>query len=474
MKVQCDVCAAEAASVFCCADEAALCDACDRRVHRANKLAGKHRRFSLLNPAPPFSSSGSSARQAPPPLCDICQEKRGLLFCKEDRAILCRDCDVSVHTASELTMRHTRFLLTGVRLSAEPAACPAPPPPPPSSEDENSSGSGSFCCSAGGGDAAAAPPSAAPATSHGSGSDNGSSISEYLIKTLPGWHVEDFLVDEAAAAAATNIIGVSSADASYLQVCFLIFIYSAFSGCVSKLCIAANSNNLILTYLSIYNSHTEEQTDKSTTDATPSGYGLRRQEGRMGTPGQVPDTSWLPVGMDPKSTYLLKIRLTGNPKKRRKEFSCFHITKVVDSDLCNFKDLVETIVDAYPHGYNEIVSVFYYDEVQKNFPQVTTDQELLAMFNKHVDSKEVRMTITYSEPTDVVSIPESYTQQNAEVDYVTNNLAECFNNWIKQFKGLNLDDLMDKIGQLIMDKWDVRRTRSRKIEGLIRHTSSRI
>ena len=60
MKMQCDVCAAEAASVFCCADEAALCAACDRRVHRANKLAGKHRRFSLLSPPPP-------------PLCDICQ-----------------------------------------------------------------------------------------------------------------------------------------------------------------------------------------------------------------------------------------------------------------------------------------------------------------------------------------------------------------------------------------------------------------
>ncbi|CAL5020611.1 unnamed protein product [Urochloa decumbens] len=204
MKVQCDVCAAEAASVFCCADEAALCDACDRRVHRANKLAGKHRRFSLLNPAPP---SSSSPKQPPPPLCDICQEKRGLLFCKEDRAILCRDCDVSVHTASELTMRHTRFLLTGVRLSAEPAACPAPAPP--SSEDENSSGS--FCCSAGDGDAP--PPSA---TSHGSDS---SSISEYLTKTLPGWHVEDFLVDEAtaaaAAAAAANIGGVPADASSY-------------------------------------------------------------------------------------------------------------------------------------------------------------------------------------------------------------------------------------------------------------------
>ena len=52
MKVQCDVCAAEAASVFCCADEAALCDACDTRVHRANKLAGKHRRLPLLHPEP--------------------------------------------------------------------------------------------------------------------------------------------------------------------------------------------------------------------------------------------------------------------------------------------------------------------------------------------------------------------------------------------------------------------------------------
>ncbi|KAG8071621.1 hypothetical protein GUJ93_ZPchr0006g45536 [Zizania palustris] len=180
MKVQCDVCAAEAASVFCCADEAALCDACDRRVHRANKLAGKHRRFSLLNPT-------ASAHSPQPPLCDICQEKRGFLFCKEDRAILCRECDVSVHTASELTTRHSRYLLTGVRLSSEPAASPAPP-----SEEENSS---SFCCSADD----AVPP--APATSHG-GSSGSSSISEYLTKTLPGWHVEDFLVDEATAAAA--------------------------------------------------------------------------------------------------------------------------------------------------------------------------------------------------------------------------------------------------------------------------------
>ncbi|KAK8585151.1 hypothetical protein V6N13_139089 [Hibiscus sabdariffa] len=63
MKIRCDVCDREEASVFCTADEAALCDACDHRVHHANKLASKHQRFSLLHP--------SSSKQVP--LCDICQ-----------------------------------------------------------------------------------------------------------------------------------------------------------------------------------------------------------------------------------------------------------------------------------------------------------------------------------------------------------------------------------------------------------------
>jgi hypothetical protein len=119
--------------------------------------------------------------------------------------------------------------------------------------------------------------------------------------------------------------------------------------------------------------------------------------------------------MDPESSYLLNIRLSRNPKKRRKEFACFHISKVVDDDRCNFMDLVQEIVDAYPHGYNEVVSVFYYDELQNIFPQVTIDQELLAMFSKHVHSKVVRMTITYTEPGDVVPIPEPYTSENSEV-----------------------------------------------------------
>lgn len=54
-----------------------------------------------------------------------------------------------------------------------------------------------------------------------------------------------------------------------------------------------------------------------------------------------------------------------------------------------------------------------------------------------------------------------------KVDYVTNNLAESFNNWIKQHKSLNLDDLMDKIRQLLMVKWNQRRKIGKKFDGLI-------
>jgi transposase-like protein len=54
-----------------------------------------------------------------------------------------------------------------------------------------------------------------------------------------------------------------------------------------------------------------------------------------------------------------------------------------------------------------------------------------------------------------------------KVDYVTNNLVESFNNWIKEYKFMNLDDLMDKIRQLIMIKWNQRRKIGKKLDGLI-------
>ncbi|VAH75514.1 unnamed protein product [Triticum turgidum subsp. durum] len=54
-----------------------------------------------------------------------------------------------------------------------------------------------------------------------------------------------------------------------------------------------------------------------------------------------------------------------------------------------------------------------------------------------------------------------------KVDYVTNNLAECFNNWIKHHKSLNLDDFFDKVRKMIMIMWNRRRKVARKLVGLI-------
>ncbi|KAA8528704.1 hypothetical protein F0562_036059 [Nyssa sinensis] len=196
MKIQCDVCNKDEASVFCSADEAALCDTCDHRVHHANKLASKHQRFSLLQPSP---------KQVP--LCDICQEKRALLFCQQDRAILCRDCDVPIHKANEHTQKHNRFLLTGVKLSATSALYS------PSSSSataaitkgcdsvSNLKSQNSISNPVSVSPAILNPqPIAKTSTTTATTDDKGggqnqltSSISEYLIEMLPGWHVEDFL-----------------------------------------------------------------------------------------------------------------------------------------------------------------------------------------------------------------------------------------------------------------------------------------
>ncbi|XP_050234927.1 B-box zinc finger protein 20-like [Mercurialis annua] len=203
MKIKCDGCDQSEASVFCSADEAALCDSCDRHVHHANKLASKHHRFSLLHP---------SSKQSP--LCDICQERRAFLFCQEDRAILCRECDIPIHKANELTKKHNRFLLTGVKLSASSSIYQQTSSSSNSYTDStkntkkniqqhynnNVNATPTFsnemlsCSSL---ERASSPsPSPSSNAAYTNFDDNGSistsSISEYL-ETLPGWRVDDFL-----------------------------------------------------------------------------------------------------------------------------------------------------------------------------------------------------------------------------------------------------------------------------------------
>ncbi|KAJ8767162.1 hypothetical protein K2173_013559 [Erythroxylum novogranatense] len=184
MKIRCDLCDKAEASVFCSADEAALCNGCDHHVHHANKLASKHFRFSLLHP--PFKDS---------PLCDICQERRAFLFCQEDRAILCRECDLPIHKANEHTQKHSRFLLAGVqqpKLVAEAVRTSSRSSQPFVSNQSSISNELLSSPSVN-----RASPSISPNIDDNQPIDNGSistsrSISDYL-ETLPGWRVDDFL-----------------------------------------------------------------------------------------------------------------------------------------------------------------------------------------------------------------------------------------------------------------------------------------
>ncbi|XP_057532773.1 B-box zinc finger protein 24-like [Amaranthus tricolor] len=105
MKIQCDVCERNQATVICCADEAALCAKCDIEVHAANKLASKHQRLQL------------NCLSTKLPTCDICQEKAAFIFCVEDRALFCQHCDESIHSVSTLAANHQRYLATGIRVA---------------------------------------------------------------------------------------------------------------------------------------------------------------------------------------------------------------------------------------------------------------------------------------------------------------------------------------------------------------------
>ncbi|KAL0447475.1 UNVERIFIED_CONTAM: B-box zinc finger protein 21 [Sesamum latifolium] len=105
MKVQCDVCHIEPASIFCHINEIAFCSFCDRDMRHDNPPPEDHQHIPFFYPFPnPF------------PTCDICQESKAFIFCREHRAITCRVCDISLHANDELKKQHSRFLLSIAKL----------------------------------------------------------------------------------------------------------------------------------------------------------------------------------------------------------------------------------------------------------------------------------------------------------------------------------------------------------------------
>ncbi|ESQ39436.1 hypothetical protein EUTSA_v10001548mg [Eutrema salsugineum] len=75
----CDYCDSSVALVYCKADSAKLCLACDKHVHVTNQLFSKHFR-SLL--------------------CDSCDDSPSSVFCDSERSLLCQNCDWQHHHSS--------------------------------------------------------------------------------------------------------------------------------------------------------------------------------------------------------------------------------------------------------------------------------------------------------------------------------------------------------------------------------------
>ncbi|KAK4745017.1 hypothetical protein SAY87_011329 [Trapa incisa] len=101
MRTLCDACEGAAAVLFCAADEAALCRACDEKVHLCNKLANRHVRVGLADPSDV-------------PRCDICENAPAFFYCEVDGTSLCLQCDMIVHVGGKRT--HGRHLLLRQRI----------------------------------------------------------------------------------------------------------------------------------------------------------------------------------------------------------------------------------------------------------------------------------------------------------------------------------------------------------------------
>lgn len=87
----CDSCKSATAGVFCRADSAYLCMACDCKIHAANKLASRHARVWV---------------------CEVCEQAPASVTCKADAAHLCSTCDRDIHSANPLARRHERIPLS--------------------------------------------------------------------------------------------------------------------------------------------------------------------------------------------------------------------------------------------------------------------------------------------------------------------------------------------------------------------------
>lgn len=81
----CCVVCQAAATLYCDNDKAFLCADCDHRIHSINAVAARHTRTRL---------------------CELCVKAVCTVFCRNDKAYLCDDCDAEIHQHNPLAASH--------------------------------------------------------------------------------------------------------------------------------------------------------------------------------------------------------------------------------------------------------------------------------------------------------------------------------------------------------------------------------
>ncbi|KAL0454127.1 UNVERIFIED_CONTAM: B-box zinc finger protein 19 [Sesamum latifolium] len=130
MRTLCDVCESAAATLFCAADEAALCRACDDKVFLLVSgleeeliafffllmLFGGILLVYLLSRMTSIFRHVrvGLAELSEVPRCDICENAPAFFYCEIDGSSLCLQCDMIVHVGGKRT--HRRYLLLRQRV----------------------------------------------------------------------------------------------------------------------------------------------------------------------------------------------------------------------------------------------------------------------------------------------------------------------------------------------------------------------
>ena len=137
---------------------------------------------------------------------------------------------------------------------------------------------------------------------------------------------------------------------------------------------------------------------------------------------------------------------------------------VIHTDAC--KGLETAVEDVYPGVEHRECMRHLAQNFSKKFKGKFYDDNLwpcsltcsIKKHNYHLNQLKSKLKVKdYLEEHHTKIWARADFTELSKVDYVNNNLAESFNSRIKKYKGLHLVDLLDKIRQYIMEKFDLRK-----------------